>query len=302
MHFSSLLLVVGALLGVSCHGVPDTDQQRIRITSFLNKRRPASMDFWKDKSIRGQSPADFGAGRIAILLPPDIEPKIKLSIQPDQVHKLSVEFATAKKLTIGAAAALSRDGYFLTAAHCVEDAPQCTLIALNQSEGMTAAKARVVWRGDYANDGPDLALIHAPVRPYDTLTPTMTALPGGAVLTCGFGSHGLPQLAYGTSGGKINYLGSVQQTADGARWREIGHTAPMAPGDSGGPLIGEAGELLGINVTVGGAAIFPLGLNQIWGYQGTAMSADPDWIDFLIEQDRKQHPTKPRPYGKRPGS
>ena len=295
MRFFSLLLVAVALLGVSCHGVPDTDQQRIRITSFLNERRPASLDFWKDKSIRGQSPADFGAGRIAILLPPDIEPKIKLSIQPDHVHKLSVEFATAKKLTVGAAVALSTDGYFLTAAHCVEDAPQCTLIALNQSEGMTAAKARVVWRGDYAHDGPDLALIHAPVRPYDTLTPTMAALPGGAVLTCGFGSHGLPQLAYGTSGGKIKYLGSIQQTADGARWREIGHTAPMAPGDSGGPLIGEAGELLGINVTVGGAAVFPLGLNQIWHYQGTAIAADPDWISNLIQKDREARKTRNRP-------
>ena len=295
MRFFSLLLVAVALLGVSCHGVPDTDQQRIRITSFLNERRPASLDFWKDKSIRGQSPADFGAGRIAILLPPDIEPKIKLSIQPDHVHKLSVEFATAKKLTVGAAVALSTDGYFLTAAHCVEDAPQCTLIALNQSEGMTAAKARVVWRGDYANGGPDLALIHAPVRPYDTLTPTMAALPGGAVLTCGFGSHGLPQLAYGTSGGKIKYLGSIQQTADGARWREIGHTAPMAPGDSGGPLIGEAGELLGINVTVGGAAVFPLGLNQIWRYQGTAIAAEPDWISNLIQKDREARKTRNRP-------
>ena len=295
MRFFSLLLVAVALLGVSCHGVPDTDQQRIRITSFLNERRPASLDFWKDKSIRGQSPADFGAGRIAILLPPDIEPKIKLSIQPDHVHKLSVEFATAKKLTVGAAVALSTDGYFLTAAHCVEDAPQCTLIALNQSEGMTAAKARVVWRGDYAHDGPDLALIHAPVRPYDTLTPTMAALPGGAVLTCGFGSHGLPQLAYGTSGGKIKYLGSIQQTADGARWREIGHTAPMAPGDSGGPLIGEAGELLGINVTVGGAAVFPLGLNQIWRYQGTAIAAEPDWISNLIQKDREARKTRNRP-------
>ena len=76
----------------------------------------------------------------------------------------------------------------------------------------------------------------------------------------------------------------------------------MTPGDSGGPLISEAGELLGINVTVGGAAIFPLGLNQIWGYQGTAIAADPGWINSLIDRDRKQHPMKPRKSGKRAGS
>ncbi len=292
MHLSCPLLVIIAALGVSCHGVPDTEQQRIRITSFLNERRPASLAFWKDKSIMGQSPPDFVADRMAILLPPGIELKIKHTIQADH-HRVSIDFTTTKTLTVGSAVAVSTDGYFLTAAHCVEVGPRFTLIVLNKSQGATAAKARVVWRGDYTKDGPDLALIQAPVRPDNTLTPTMTANTGRPVLTFGFGSQGLPRLAYGASGGKINFLGSFQQTADGARWREIGHTAPMAPGDSGGPLINEAGELLGINVTVGGAAIFPWGLNQIWRYQGTAIAADPDWISHLIDQDRKQHPVKP---------
>jgi len=291
MHIPALLLAITASLGISCQGVPDTDQQRTRITSVLNERRPASLVFWKDKTIMGQAPSDFGANRMAILLPPEIELNIKHTIQPDHVS-VSIEFATRKKLTVGAAVALSTDGYFLTAAHCVEDGPRFTLIALNKSQEMTAAKARVVWRGDYAKDGADLALIHAPVQPCYTLTPTMAAIPGSPVLTCGFGSHEPPQLAYGVSGGKINYLGPVQNSAGGARWREIGHTAPMAPGDSGGPLISEAGELLGINVTVGGAAIFPLGLNQIWRYHGTAIAADPDWISGLIQQDREARKTR----------
>lgn len=291
MHFSSLLLVVVALLGVSCQGVPDTDQQRTRIASLLNARRPGSLGFWKDKSIRGQSPPDFGATRMAILLPPDIEPKIKHTVLQDRV-RVSIDFTTTKTLTAGSAVAVSTDGYFLTAAHCVEVGPQFTLISLNNSQGATAAKARVVWRGDYLKAGPDLALIQAPVRPENTLTPTMAAIQGGHILTFGFGSHGPPRLIYGASGGKINYLGPVQQTADGARWREIGHTAPMAPGDSGGPLISEAGKLLGINSTVSGAAFFPLGLNQIWRYQGTAVAADPDWISTLIQKDRDVRKTR----------
>ena len=286
MHFPSLFLVFIAALEVSCQGIPDTDQQRTKITSVLNKRRPASLVFWKDKSIMGQSPPDFVADRMAILLPPDIELKIKHTIQADH-HRVSLDFTFTKTLTVGSAVAVSTDGYFLTAAHCVEVGPRFTLIALNKSQGATAATARVVWRGDYTKDGPDLALIHAPARPDNTLTPTMAANTGRPVLTCGFGSQGFPRLAYGASGGTINDLGPIQESTDGARWREIGHTAPMTPGDSGGPLISEAGELLGINVTVGGAAIFPLGLNQIWGYQGTAIAADPGWISSLIRQDRK---------------
>ncbi|MES2465720.1 MAG: serine protease [Verrucomicrobiota bacterium] len=293
MHFPSLLLVIVALQSVSCQGVPDTDQQRTRIASLLNARRPGSLGFWKDKSIMGQSPPDFGVNRMAILLPPDIEPKIKHTVMQDTV-RVSIDFTTRKTLTAGSAVAVTTDGYFLTAAHCFEVGPRFTLISFNNSEGATAAKARVVWRGDYLKDGPDLALIQAPVRPENTLTPTMAAIQGGHILTLGFGSHGLPRLVYGASGGKINYLGPVHQTADGARWREIGHTAPMAPGDSGGPLIGEAGELLGINVTVGGAAIFPLGLNQIWRYQGTAIAADPDWISKLIQKDRETRKTRNR--------
>lgn len=293
MHFPALLLVAIAALGVSCRGVPDTDHQRARIAAFLNERRPASLVFWDDKSIMGQSPPDFVADRMAILLPPDIEPKIKHTILPDLI-RVSIDFTTAKMLTIGSAVAVSTDGYFLTAAHCVEVGPRFTLISLNNSQGATAAKARVVWRGDYLKDGPDLALIQAPVRPDNTLTPTLAANTGKPVLTCGFGSRGFPRLTYGASGGKINYLGPIQETTDGARWREIGHTAPMAPGDSGGPLISEAGELLGINVTVGGAAIFPLGLNQIWRYHGTAIAADPDWISRLIQQDKEARKARNR--------
>ncbi len=107
------------------------------------------------------------------------------------------------------------------------------------------------------------------------------------ILTSGVGSNGFPKLKQGASGGLLTEIGKPRVEPGGGKWLPFSHTAPLAPGDSGGPVIGEDGQLLGINTAIAGAAIFPLGLNQIWRYRGTGEAADPAWIQSLIEQDRK---------------
>ena len=58
-------------------------------------------------------------------------------------------------------AALTADGYFLPAAHC--DGPE--IFTWSGAPRLVSRHVRTVWRGDPAKGGPDLAVVHAPVRP-----------------------------------------------------------------------------------------------------------------------------------------
>jgi len=81
---------------------------------------------------------------------------------------------TGTVFSIGAAAAIDRRGYFLTAAHCVEKG---TFLLLFFDKGQLQAQpVRVVWRGDDSKMQPDLALLQVPFPLQDVFewTPTLT--------------------------------------------------------------------------------------------------------------------------------
>jgi hypothetical protein len=104
----------------------------------------------------------------------------------------------------------------------------------------------------------------------------------------GNGAGAPSEATVGFSGGLLLDQGPVQDIPSLARWRQLKHTAPLAPGDSGGPVIDERGRLLGINAEVHCHLVHVLGRDRLWNYSSIAVSPDPAWIQALVEKDRAQ--------------
>jgi hypothetical protein len=168
----------------------------------------------------------------------------------------------------------------------------CTLVSID-GVFIRTVQTRIVWRGREEIGEPDLALIYAPLSSDEVFTMSGFPAPekGAPVFTAGFGSRAASGLKAGASGGHVVNAGPVKESPSGARWRRITHNAPLAPGDSGGPLINEKGELLGINTELdGGSLVFLTRRPSLWFYKASAVSPDANWIRSLIEKDSAQHP------------
>jgi len=128
---------------------------------------------------------------------------------------------------------IAEDGYFITNEHVVRDSIQIRLVT---SAGLISAK---VVKVDAAND---LALLKAEGR--------FAALPvaasravklGGTVATVGFPNVGLQGFAPKLTKGEISSLSGAQ---DDARHFQI--SVPVQPGNSGGALVDERGNVVGV--------------------------------------------------------
>ena len=172
----------------------------------------------------------------------------------------------------GAAAAVSDEGYWLTAAHCVDEGP-VVLLLTDEAGGVEAAPARVVWTGNAGEPGGDLALLYVPgSRGRPVFAMADRAPERGAVLCRGSGL-GSTALAAGE-------VTSVGGATDGSvAWFE--HSAPLGPGDSGGPAMLPDGRLGGINVQA-----TPRGGR----YRSTAVWMNPVKLRRLIDEDLRRTP------------
>ena len=128
---------------------------------------------------------------------------------------------------------ITDDGYLITNNHVVKDATQVRLVT---SAGTIAAK---VVRVDGAND---LALLKAEGK-FSPLpiAASRTAHLGGTVATVGFPNIGMqgfsPKLAKGE-------IASLSGATDDVRYFQI--SVPVQPGNSGGALVDERGNVIGI--------------------------------------------------------
>jgi S1-C subfamily serine protease len=128
---------------------------------------------------------------------------------------------------------ISEDGFLVTNEHVVRDAAQVRLVT---SAGLISARVVNV---DAAND---LALLKAEGR--------FAALPvaasrgvklGGTVATVGFPNIGLQGFAPKLAKGEI---ASLSGAGDDARYFQI--SVPVQPGNSGGALVDERGDVVGV--------------------------------------------------------
>ena len=128
---------------------------------------------------------------------------------------------------------ITEDGYLFTSGHVVADAAQIRLVT---SKGIISAKVVQV---DAAND---LALLKADGRfaPLPIASSRSVAL-GGTVATVGFPDIGLQGFAPKLAKGEI---ASLSGAGDDPRYFQI--SVPVQPGNSGGALVDERGNVIGI--------------------------------------------------------
>ncbi len=275
-----LVLALSFLLA-ACGATEMSPREKRQVGRILNARRDTSLAAWQGKTIQGAPATDYAELRTAVLVPR--RSPVLIAFQPEsQTYHVQVRRGR-RGMSLGSAAAISADGYYLTAAHCVEDGP-LQLVALGADRRPHAVPARLVWRGKGPDNGQaDLAVVHAPTAPagHFPLADPTTLRRGTTVLTSGFG-----QLRPTQSGGRVLRL-EPPKTDGEARWREFRHSAPVAPGDSGGPVIDGHGRLLGVNSQI---YVVPLlWRNQVWFYKASAYGPDPAWLHSLLERDRIRH-------------
>jgi len=174
---------------------------------------------------------------------------------------------------IGAAAALSDDGYFLTAAHCVASG-RALVIGAAPGRPARETDAVVVWNGAASTPAVDLAVLWAPgldLPPFAWSTERVAV--GTAVLGSGSGARGLP-----VAGGQLVAVDDLM--------RSMLVDVPLLPGDSGGPCLLVDGSLLGVFSTAMVTDGSPV---------GRVLRPDRAWLDELLARDRAARANAPRP-------
>ncbi len=154
--------------------------------------------------------------------------------QPDEPKALP---RTEKELSYGSAFVVSRQGFLLTNEHVIEG---CRNVELKLAQRVVTG--RIVAR-DKSND---FALLKAPlpISSVATFRGGRNVRPGDSVVVIGFPLKGLLAEGPSVTTGVVSAL-----AGPGNDTRLIQITAPVQPGNSGGPLLDDAGNVVGIVVS-----------------------------------------------------
>lgn len=173
----------------------------------------------------------------------------------------------------GSAAPISPDGYFLTANHVLSHERGKKIFVLYGRNGrFVSAPGRIVWRSSAA----DVAILHAPIdtpRFYEWARGDRWMAYGTMVIHGGIstGPHSSP--------GRMTTALPPDGWASNHRFKM---DIPLEPGDSGGPIVNAAGELVGLNSSV--EYLVPMETPFFIESEGTR--PDPRMIEELVKNDR----------------
>jgi Trypsin-like peptidase domain len=172
------------------------------------------------------------------------------SLETTSTGEHSFRFTSKPPLNSGTAAAIDQRGYFLTAAHCVEEG-QFRLAFLRDGK-LQVDRPRIVWRGDEKKGEPDLAILCVSRPIGRTFQWAAEFTNGSPVVDLGLSIEGRPphlKTQPTCVAGRVLKV-SEALSADYLDYTVVSHSSPLRPGDSGGPLVLSDGRLLGINVMV----------------------------------------------------
>jgi hypothetical protein len=238
---------------------------RSALLAEVDAQKPFSLAAWEGRTIDGRPAREYVLARSAVLtsgyegIVGDVTPTRTAIVQKKGDHGGGC-----------GAVAVTGDGYFLTAGHCVESLP-LMLFPLKAGR-QVAVPARLITRFEsQGTRGCDFAIVHAPIATPDFAALAYKVEPGAPVLCAGSGI-GSSSLAAGTVQGEDScHAGAVLV-------RVVYHNAPLYLGDSGGPVFDGHGGLVGISVSSEhGLTASP---------QAEAQLPDPAEIQRLIDADR----------------
>jgi len=163
----------------------------------------------------------------------------------------------------GSGTIIAPDGYILTNDHVVHDAKQLSVSLTNG----TTLSANVVG----TDPATDLAVVRADSSnlPFAALGDSASLRVGQLVIAIGnpFGFQST------VSTGVVSALGRALRSRDGRLIENIiQHTAPLNPGNSGGPLVDSRGRIVGINTAI------------ILGAQGIGFTIPSDTAKWVVSQ------------------
>jgi len=163
----------------------------------------------------------------------------------------------------GSGVIIAPDGYVLTNDHVVHGSES---LVVSLTNGTTHAAAMVG-----TDPATDLAVIRADSAnlPYATLGESASLRVGQLVIAIGnpFGFQST------VSTGVVSALGRALRSREGRLIENIvQHTAPLNPGNSGGPLVDSQGRIVGLNTAI------------IMGAQGIGFSIPSDTAKWVVSQ------------------
>ncbi|MEM9281372.1 MAG: serine protease [Verrucomicrobiota bacterium] len=276
-----------ALLGwqlTSCVMLPTNthwDQKRsLAKYDSIGIDAPVSLPELETEMDRGFSAQDFltlHAGLIVSgeYIDADFKKKLKTSrASGEGVLELGFSVPIAEGGSgFGSCAPVTKDGYFLTAAHVLAHEDSFVLYATSDKNKtfIDYAPLRVVYRNDEA----DFAIIKAPIRTPRYLKFRRDSLSEASTLFAGGWMH--------EKGGGVFVEYQDIPEARGGTFRKIVTTLPMIKGDSGSPLIDQQGQLCGVLSTM------RLGVVVKMKPKSTAVMMTPHQIESKIQSDREKH-------------
>jgi S1-C subfamily serine protease len=202
------------------------------------------------------------------------------------VDPTALDPAAELDVTIGAAAAVAPDGYFLTAAHCTRGAIWLRVARPGAASEWT--RARVVWTGA---PGVDLALVRVEGAIAASFEWANEAVPGALVVGAGLGSPQTGEVVgreLRFSPGPTPFAGrlgrgSLQPPRAGlVPARDVLSSTPFSSGDSGGPLATADGALVAVNTDACGLRTEDGGIARF----SVSLRPDPAAVERLITADR----------------
>lgn len=189
-----------------------------------------------DTRLQDEAIGEFMAARMALCL----GPKMPKPVYGERFLRRAA-YEKHIRSTRGVATAVSPDGYFLTAAHCLFNRDGTRKDPL-WVVGLTTAnrylaQANVIW----LSKDHDMALIQARIKQVKWFSVSDASPDIGSTVIAG-------GCVNGNGAGKLVSL--TEESPETAARILLSHSVPLIGGDSGGPLVDMNGHLVGINFSI----------------------------------------------------